>query len=336
MNKKHIGILSIFLITFISCQKETSPTFQGFQKPNNFPEPTYPFDTNPVTEAGFMLGKKLFYDTRLSRDGSISCGSCHLQSSAFSHVDHTVSHGIDDKLGTRNAPSLQNLAWGKTFTWDGGIHNLDMFPFLPIENPVEMDETVTNVLQKIQQTSTYPALFEEAFGTTEINSARMMQAFSQFMCLLISANSRYDQFMAGNEQALSDNEKAGLTVFRAKCANCHTEPLFTDETFRNNGLPLSNDKGRSRITLNPSDDYTFKVPTLRNIEKTMPYMHNGSLRSLDDVLNHYQNGIQHTTTLDPSLTNDLSLTDSEKQQIKDFLLTLSDETFVRDPNFSEF
>lgn len=327
----------LFVGFWAACQKDNKPeSFKGFEQPNHFPITTYPFDSNPVTEAGFELGRKLFYDGKLSRDGSISCGSCHLQSAAFSHVDHTVSHGIDDKLGKRNAPAVQNMAWSSTFTWDGGVHNLDLFPFLPIQNPVEMDETVANVLLKLQATPAYPPLFKAAFGTEEINSIRMMQSLSQFMCMLVSADSRYDQYVQGDQNALTNNEKDGLTIFRAKCATCHTEPLFTDNTFRNNGLPLGNDKGRALITLNPADEYTFKVPSLRNVEKTMPYMHNGSLHSLDDVLNHYQNGIQHTATLDPILTNGLALSDTEKQQIKAFLLTLTDNDFIRNAQFSEF
>ena len=199
-----------------------------------------------------------------------------------------------------------------------------------------MDEKVANVLLKLQATTTYPPLFKAAFGTEEINSMRMMQALSQFMCMLVSANSRYDQFVQGNNDALNATEKEGLTIFRAKCAACHTEPLFTDNSFRNNGLPIGNDKGRSRITLNPADDYTFKVPSLRNIEKTMPYMHNGSLHSLDAVLDHYQNGIQQTPNLDPLLTNGLALSDAEKEQLKAFLLSLTDNDFIREPKFSEF
>ena len=334
--KQYLWTSILCLGVFAACQKNDKPEFTGFENPTHFPTATYPFNSNPVTEAGFELGRKLFYEGKLSRDGSISCGSCHLQSAAFSHVDHTVSHGIDDKLGTRNAPAVQNMAWSSTFMWDGGVHNLDMFSFSPIENPVEMDEKVANVLLKLQATTTYPPLFKAAFGTQEINSTRMMQALSQFMCMLVSANSRYDQFVQGNNDALNATEKEGLTIFRAKCANCHTEPLFTDNSFRNNGLPIGNDKGRSRITLNPADDYTFKVPSLRNIEKTMPYMHNGSLHSLDAVLDHYQNGIQQTANLDPLLANGLSLTDAEKQQLKAFLLSLTDNDFIREPKFSEF
>lgn len=338
MSLKKIAICLIITALWgtIGCQKDTTPDFRGFQKPSSFPDPTYPFASNPVTEAGFSLGKKLFYDGQLSRDGSISCGSCHLQSAAFSHVDHTVSHGIDDKLGTRNTPAIQNMAWESNFMWDGGIHNLDMLPFSPIENPVEMDEKVANVLVKLRNTTNYPALFKEAFGDTTINSARMMQALSQFMSMLISANSRYDKWIQGDANALNDIEQVGLQTFRAKCATCHTEPLFTDHSFHNNGLPINNDKGRGRITLNPNDDYTFKTPSLRNIEKTMPYMHNGTLHSLDDVLNHYQNNIQQTPNVAPALANGFTLSDSERATLKAFLLTLTDDTFIRDPLFSEF
>lgn len=333
-----IVVIFIGCITFLAaCQKETEDlkTFTGFVNPKHFPAPTYPFATNPVTEAGFKLGRKLFYDGQLSRDGSISCGSCHIQYSAFSHVAHAVSHGIDDKLGKRNAPAVQNVAWMQTFTWDGGVHNLDLFPFNPIQNPVEMDETVSNVLVKLQQDATYRQMFNEAFGSEEITSIKMMQAFSQFMCMLVTDKSKYDAYIDGDNNAFNAEEKEGLAIFRQKCNACHTEPLFTNNGFKNNGTPIGNDKGRSLITLNPEDDYTFKVPSLRNIEKTMPYMHNGTLQTLDDVLDHYQSGIVQSPNLDTLLQGNFSLTDLEKQQLKAFLLTLTDKDFIKNPDFSE-
>ncbi|OWY24284.1 cytochrome-c peroxidase [Sphingobacteriales bacterium UPWRP_1] len=335
-----LRVFYVILLLFLaatSCNKEQEeqPEFTGFVSPKHFPETTYPFETNPVTEAGFKLGRKLFYDGRLSRDGSISCGSCHIQYSAFSHVAHAVSHGIDDKLGKRNAPPIQNAAWMQTFMWDGGVHNLDMLPFNPIQNPVEMDETVSNVILKLQADETYRQMFSDAFGSEEINSTRMMQAFSQFMCMLISDHSRYDEYIGGNETALNTEEKEGLAIFRQKCNTCHTEPLFTNNGFKNNGMPPGNDKGRSLITLNPADEYAFKVPSLRNIEKTMPYMHNGTLQTIDDVLNHYQSGIVQTPNLDPLLGSNFSLTNLEKERLKAFLLTLTDEKFLKNPDFSE-
>lgn len=328
------AVLVLGMLFLASCKKENQ-SFSGFQVPSHFPEPTYPMETNPITEAGFQLGRKLFYDGRLSRDGSVSCGSCHIQYSAFTQHGHVLSHGIDDQLGTRNSASLQNLAWGTSFFWDGGVHNLDLVPFNPIENPVEMDETVANVLVKLRNDAEYPELFKAAFGSDEINTARTMQAMSQFMLMLVSANSRYDQYIQGNSSALSADEVEGLQLFRQKCAGCHVEPLFTDDSYRNNGLDTTNDLGRYQVSALEQDRYKFKVPTLRNVVYTKPYMHSGKVSSLQQVLNHYQSGIVHSSTLDPQLENGIPMTDDEKAKIILFLESLSDESFIKNPLFSE-
>ena len=288
-----------------------------------------------MTTDGFLLGKKLFYDGKLSRDGTISCGSCHIQYSAFSHHGHTVSHGIEDKTGTRNAPGLQNLAWSDTYFWDGGVHNLDMVPFNPIQNPVEMDEQVANILIKLKADATYKKMFFNAFGSEEINAMRMMQALSQYMNMLISADSKYDNYINGNTAVFSADEVTGYNLFKTKCGSCHKEPLFTDATFKNNGMDTTIDIGRAAITLNNNDRYLFKVPSLRNIEKTAPYMHAGQIGSLEGVIDHYRNSIVHSSTLDSSLQNNIQISDEEKRQLVLFLKTLTDQTFLRNPNFSE-
>jgi cytochrome c peroxidase len=212
---------------------------------------------------------------------------------------------------------------------------LDLFPFAPIENPKEMNDKVGNVLTKLKQSKTYPALFEKAFGSQEINSARMMQAMSQFMCMLVSANSRYDQYVAGNSSVFSNTETQGLQIFRQKCTGCHAEPLFTDNSFRNNGLDSTSDIGRQRISLDPGDRFKFKVPSLRNVVRTFPYMHKGTKNDLESVLIHYQSGIRQSPTLDPLLKNGFTISDDEKNKLIAFLKTLSDEKFIRNPLFSE-
>ncbi|MDW8295260.1 MAG: cytochrome c peroxidase [Raineya sp.] len=340
-----------FLLMFISfafaCRKtqEQKPDIYAsirFEKPQNFPEPHYKINENPPTPAGFKLGKALFYDGLLSRDGTISCGTCHQQPFAFTHHEHDVSHGIDDKLGIRNAPSLQNLAWHKEFNWDGGVNHLDFFPIQPIENPVEMDEKLSNVLQKLRNHATYPKLFKEAFGSEEITTERFLKALSQFMVMMISADSKYDRYLAG-KASLSADELAGLQVFQNKCSACHQGVLFTDLSYRDNGLPPTsrNDTGRERITLNPTDRYKFKVPSLRNVAVTRPYMHDGRFSTLEQVLNHYQNGVRNNPNLDnllrkPNGTLGIDLTETEKRQIIAFLQTLTDENFLKDERFSEF
>ncbi len=162
MNSKIFCVTGI-LALLVACSKEMIDRFEGFQKPSHFPEPAYHFSTNPITENGFKLGRKLFYEPRLSRNNTVSCGSCHIQSSAFTQHGHDVSHGIDDRLGTRNSPPIMNLAWMPTFFWDGGVFDLDLQPVVPITNHVEMDETIPNVLNKLRNHPGYPGLFKKAF-----------------------------------------------------------------------------------------------------------------------------------------------------------------------------
>ncbi len=323
-----------------------------FQKPTNFPQPVYALEQNRPTAAGVRLGRALFYEGMLSRDGSISCAECHNQAYAFTHHQHDVSHGIDNQVGTRNSMPIQNLAWATDFFWDGGVHNLDLVPIAPIENPVEMDEKSTNVIGKLRKSARYPPLFKAAFGTDEINGPRFLQALSQFMLTMVSGNSRYDKWVRKEPGGtLTDEERAGLTTFRAKCTGCHAGELFTDNSFRNNGLFIqgSNDLGRARVTERAEDRYTFKVPSLRNVEKTLPYMHDGRFYSLAAVLDHYAGNVQLTENLDPLLKPTglagqasgappgpgIALSETEKRQIIAFLKTLTDEAFLRDSRFAE-
>lgn len=311
-----------------------------FQQPENFPVPAYHFETNPVSKAGFELGRKLFYEPRLSRNNTISCGSCHIQSSAFTQHGHDVSHGIDDRLGSRNSPPIMNLAWNTTLMWDGGVFDLDLQPIVPITNHVEMDETVENVISKLQAHPDYPGLFKSAFGTTEITTARMMKSLSQFMVMCVSSESKYDSVQRGEGRTFTAEEEAGYTLFKAKCATCHAEPLFTDQSFRNNGIAigLNDDKGRFAVTLNESDKYKFKVPSLRNLDFTAPYMHDGRFYTLDAVLDHYSSNVQNTQNLDPILQNGqlgIALTAEEKIKIKAFLKTLNDRVFISNKLLSE-
>lgn len=309
--------------------------------PSNFPALVYDTASNPVTKEGFELGRKLFYDPLLSRNNTISCGSCHIQGSAFTHHGHDVSHGIDDKLGTRNSPPVMNLAWSRFFFWDGGVFNLDLQPIAPIENPVEMDEHIPVVLTKLKENSTYRKMFKAAFGSEEITSAALFKALSQFMLQCISANSRYDRYVRNEGVQLTNEELEGRTIFQQKCASCHSTDLFTDNDFHNNGLVPSmvNDKGRFLITLNESDLYKFKTPSLRNIAKTAPYMHDGRFYTLMAVLDHYSNGITDSPTLDSRLKTNgvpgIVLTADEKTKLVAFMNTLTDDEFIRDPKLSE-
>ena len=338
-----LGTVFVAAYTFIACNKHNDASLKPMplQIPANFPALNYDLTSNPLTEEGFALGRKLFYDPILSRDNTISCGSCHIQGSAFTQHGHKVSHGIDDKVGTRNSPPIMNLAWSKTFFWDGGVFNLDLQPIAPIENPVEMDETLVNVLVKLNASNEYKQLFNKTFGSSEITSGNMLKALSQFMLQCISANSKYDKYIRNECVSFTNDEKEGLNIFQQKCSSCHSTDLFTDNDFHNTGLPstIVNDSGRFRITLNPADMHKFKTPSLRNVAKTPPYMHDGRFFTLDAVLNHYSNGVQDSPTFDAQLKQNnvlgISLSDDEKTKLVAFLNTLTDEDFIRDKKFSE-
>jgi cytochrome c peroxidase len=333
------------------------PTPLQWTKPSYFPEPVYDLSKNPLTVEGVELGRFLFYDGILSRTDKIGCGTCHQQTAAFTHHGHDLSHGVDDLLGTRNAPSVQNMAWNTSFFWDGGVHNMDMVPPVPIQNEVEMGDRIPNVIEKLKKTPVagaakqvdYPKMFKAAFETDEITADRMMKALSQFMMTMVSANSRYDYHLKGDASALTAQEKQGLTLFQQKCGACHSSELFTDHSFRNNGLIPNkiNDQGRYAITLNDADRFKFKVPSLRNIGLTAPYMHDGRFNTLEEVLNHYANdqsngkdSIYDSPSLDPLLNvagkrRGIALNATEKQAIIAFLKTLNDDQFINDKRFSD-
>jgi cytochrome c peroxidase len=308
---------------------EIKTTPMPFVIPKGWAKPVYDFSKNPLTKEGFELGRHLFYDPILSRDNTISCASCHLQVTGFTHVDHDLSHGIDGKIGTRNSMTIMNMAWSKHFMWDGGVNHLDMQPLAPLSNFVEMDETLTHVIDKLNNSAKYKSLFFNAFGDSLATGQNILLAFSQFTLQLNSYNSKYDKYIrqeVGGE--FSDQEKNGLQLFRTHCASCHTEPLFTNNDFEKNGLSVDttlNDFGRMMITHNPKDSLKFKVPTLRNIQFTFPYMHDGRFKKLREVLNHY--------ATNNKLQKSIILNDHEKTDVIAFLLTLTDNDFLFDKRF---
>jgi cytochrome c peroxidase len=333
-------ILTAFL--FIAAgKKETDPykpTYIKLEIPKGWPKPTKDiFANNPLTEQGFQLGKKLFYDGRLSKDGNFACASCHQQFAAFATYDHDFSHGFDNLFTTRNAPGLFNLAWSPLLQWDGGINHIEVQPLAPLTAHNEMAENIDSVLKKLQKDTTYPKLFKAAFGTTTINSQRMLKALAQFTGSMVSANSKYDKVQRG-ETTFTPSEQRGYDFFKLKCTNCHAEPLFTDNSFRNNGLALNatlKDYGRMQITNDKNDSLKFKVPSLRNVGLTFPYMHDGRLYTLGQVLDHYRTGIITTQpTLDTALKNRIAMSNAEKSSLTYFLLTLTDTSFTKNPRYS--
>lgn len=324
MNKRHWTVWITLGLFVLACKKdnpvkEEIESWLGFIKPANFPEPEYKFAINPVTKSGFELGRALFYEPRLSRNNTITCGSCHIQSSAFTQHGHDVSHGIDDRLGTRNSPPIMNLAWNKAFMWGGGVYDLDLQPIVPITTHEEMDENLENVMTKLRALPKYTGLFKSAFGSEEITTAKFMKALSQFMLMCVSSNSKYDQVMRKEAGVVfTADEQEGYHIFKQKCASCHSEPLFTDGSFRNNGLGISpvNDQGLYTATLKETDKYKFKVPSLRNLQFTAPYMHDGRFLTLPGVLEHYNSEVQETANLDPLLRQGtkpgIALTENDK------------------------
>lgn len=326
-----IGSIVLFSLAFTFLK----PIPLYLEIPKGWPKPHYDFSKNPLTEEGFQLGRQLFYDPILSRDNTISCASCHLQATGFTHVDHELSHGIDGKIGTRNSMTLMNLAWSKSFMWDGGVNHLDVQPLNPITSPIEMDETLSNVVSKLQKSEKYQALFLAAFGDANITGQRVLKALSQFELLLISSNSKYDKVMR-KEAVFTNQEQNGYKLFKTNCTSCHNEPLFTSEKFERNGLPLDstlNDIGRQKITGNSKDYMLFKVPTLRNIQFTFPYMHDGRFKKLTDVIKHY-NSLENDKNLPKQLQKPMHLSDNERVDLVAFLHTLTDKDFLFDKRFS--
>ena len=308
-----------------------------FAVPEGFPQPQYNFAANPLTKEGIELGRKLFYDGILSQDGNFPCASCHQQFAAFATFDHDLSHGFDNAFTTRNAPGLFNLAWQAAFHHDGGINNIEVQPLAPITAQNEMAETVENVIKKLKADAQYRQLFQKAFGDDDINSQRMLKALTQFQLTLVSANSKWDKVKRGEAQ-FTEYEQRGYAIFQAKCNSCHTEPLFTDNSFRNNGLPVNSflkDEGRFGITNKAEDKGKFKVPSLRNVELTFPYMHDGRYYTLEAVMEHYNSRIVQGPTLDPLLKNGIPLSRAEVVDIVAFLKTLTDRDFVKDPRFAQ-
>ncbi|MGV9002807.1 cytochrome-c peroxidase [Flavobacterium sp.] len=307
-----------------------------FEVPKHFPKPSYDFSKNPLTKEQFQLGRNLFYDPILSRDHTISCASCHLQASAFTHIDHDLSHGIEGKIGIRNSLTLQNLAWNKTFMWDGGINHLDVQPITPITSALEMDETLPNVIKKLQESPKYQMLFTKAFGDNKVTTERLLKSLSQFLVQLVSANSKYDQVLQKKE-TFTAQEQSGYAVFQTNCVSCHTEPLLTSEKFETNGLPVDaylKDGGRIKITTLLKDSLLFKVPTLRNIQFSFPYMHDGRFKTLNDVVLFYNNNENAQKILAKKNKKQMHLTDNERVDLVVFLKTLSDKEFLFNPLFS--
>lgn len=326
--KNSYFILLIACLIGLGFSKQT----KLFNYPTYWPAPVYSFKKNLLTSEKILLGKVLFYDPILSLDSTISCASCHSPYTAFTHVDHALSHGINDRIGKRNAPALFNLAWQKKFMWDGAIAHLDFQALAPIENKDEMGCDLKTVLKRVNANNRYKILIEKAYKTEQLTGEQLLKTMTQFLLSLISADSKYDRVRAGKEQ-FTEQEANGYALFQENCASCHTEPFFTNHNFAQNDLPIDPnllDFGRYEITKNKKDSLHFKVPSLRNIAFTYPYMHDGRFKKLAEVLNHYQTGVANG---DPRLPAKNHLTSRDKIDIIAFLMCLSDNSFVQNKAF---
>ncbi|WP_345027267.1 cytochrome-c peroxidase [Flavivirga jejuensis] len=311
---------------------------------DNILSPVVPTN-NPQTIEGIALGKKLFFDPILSADNTQACADCHAPENAFSDTDR-FSDGIDGFFSNRNAMPLFNLAWNydEKFFWDGRVFSLEHQAFQPVTDPLEMHNTWMQVEQKLQQNSEYPNLFEQAFGTSTIDSSLVTKAIAQFERTLISSNSKFDKHLLG-EATLTSEELNGFNVFmdetKGDCFHCHgsdKNPLWTDNMFHNNGLDATiTDLGLGEITGDPADNGKFKSPSLRNLTFTAPYMHDGRFATIDEVINHYSEGLQNSPTIDPLMKKvaqgGVQLSAQDKADLKAFLLTLSDYEFINNSDF---
>ncbi|HEY1047549.1 MAG TPA: cytochrome c peroxidase [Bacteroidia bacterium] len=307
--------------------------------PAGFPNMKIPAD-NPLTVEGIALGKMLFFDPILSGDNTMSCATCHKQAFGFTDSSNRFSTGIDGLKGNRNSMPLFNLAWSKGFFWDAGASNMESQVVGPIENPLEMHENLANALAELNAHATYPALFKKVFGGDKITTSMLMRAVAQFERTMISGNSKYDQYVQG-KTSLSASEQRGLNLYvdmnKGDCNHCHViGGLFTDFELRNTGLDsIPVDPGRARITLNPLDSGKFKTPSLRNIEVTAPYMHDGRFNTLEECIEHYNTGFRYTSNLDPNLEHTVKgrLSQAEIADLVAFLKTLTDNEFLNNPVF---
>ncbi|MBI5857752.1 MAG: c-type cytochrome [Sphingobacteriales bacterium] len=339
-----IFILTIFVVSFSyllgSCKKDQNTKKLELLKqeiPDGFPQPVNTFADNPLSKVGFELGRKLFYDGRLSIDNEHPCSSCHQQIAGFGTYHHDRSHGVFDSHTLRNAPVLFNLAWNSSFHWDGEFSSLRDEIAQPINGPIEMGETWEGIINKIKDDKDYQRMFKEVFRYPFIRPEFILKVLEQFTGSFVSANSKYDQYKKG-VAPFTIQEEAGYQLFKTKCATCHPEPLFTDYNYRNIGLPVDpflKDYGRMRITGLKSDSLKFKAPTLRNCFVSENYMHDGRFNTLAQCINHYRTGVQQSSTLDPSLSGGISLTNAEADNLYQFLKTLTDSSFLINPRFSK-
>lgn len=349
--KKAFAVILLITAGIMACSKSDvsrEPQRVSLEVPANFPAVSDMPD-NPLTKEGIELGRLLFYDKRLSGLNQLSCASCHKQELAFSDGLALSNIGASGIRLPRSAPALINMAWATNgLFWDGGSTNLESQALAPLTNPDEMHQELFELVNELRTIPDYAERFRFVFKDDEIKTGNIMKALAQFQRTLISANARYDKYTRHeNGGTLNDTELKGLHLVQEHCSGCHKGELFTDNDYHNNGIDNdfsdeSNERihqGRSRITYNPDDLGKFKTPTLRNSMLTAPYMHDGRFADIAQVLDHYSSGVKSSPTLDPLLVKNngqpgIALTAADKQAIIAFLKTLTDSSFVKNPQLS--
>lgn len=354
--KKTVLALSLLTALFFACKPDPveepavyDPT-PATVNLREFPDPDFPADNKPTVQ-GVMLGRMLFYEKLLSKDGSQACADCHRQPDGFSD-SLQFSVGVEKMNGKRQAMPVMNLAWHKNgMFWDGRAPLVRDQALKPIQDPLEMNETLANVVAKLSAEKKYRDQFIRAFGDATVTEERIGRAIEQFEFTMISNNSKYDQFKRG-EATLTDSEERGRGLFftefdpsgvkkGAECFHCHATFNFTNDEYMNNGLDAAadqKDEGRMKVTLDPADKAKFKTPTLRNIARTAPYMHDGRFKTLEEVVDHYNIGVKDSPTADFLLQYNLQpgglgLSAQDKADLVAFLKTLTDTEFLANPAF---
>lgn len=328
------------------------PTPYELEVPGFMPSPLTD-DTNPLTVEGIELGRRLFYDPIIGRDSAFSCAECHQQERAFTD-GRALAVGIRGEAGPRNAMSLVNLAFNTSgFNWDGSQGKLWEQAIHPVENILEMDEDWESVLERLRRNVDYPGRFRAAFGignTEEITREQAVKAIAQFEMTIVSADSRYDRVVYRNTDFFTEEEQLGadslffvedvpVDVLHPGCGHCHNAPSFGDNQLRNNGIEAASglddfpDNGFGNVTGSEFDNGKFRTPTLRNVELTAPYMHDGRFATLEEVIAEYAAGGHGVENEDPNITG-FPLSERQQAALVAFLRTLTDETLVNDPRFS--
>ncbi len=330
-------LFPLVVLFFFACKKESNlpPAEPLLAVPAGFPAPVFP-EGNELTPERWALGKRLFFDPIMSSDRTVSCVSCHLPEQAFSDL-RAFSPGVEGRPGTRNAPTLANIAYHPYFTREGGVPTLEMQILVPVQEHNEFDMNILDIAERLNQDSSYVQASHQAYGR-EPDAFVITRSIACFERTMLSGRSPYDQFLNGKKSALTATEKRGMDLFfseKLACSQCHDGFNFTDYAFENNGLYDDYpDPGRFRLTGKEEDRALFKVPTLRNVGVTAPYMHDGSLPTLEAVVEHYNSGGKNHPHKS-LLIKPLDLSAQEKVDLMGFLKALTDDGFLNNPKFRE-